>query len=81
MNDLFAVIKFKGRQLYINEGDTTRTFKWTDDLQNAIWFPTGADALKTAQNYFVSFEGYEIRIVEMDPVSLVGRLLPEVYNG
>jgi len=71
----FAVIKWKDRQLYIKEGDSTRNFKWTDDLQDAIWFPTCVDAEKTANNYFVSFKNWESRDVIMDDNSLIGYLV------
>lgn len=71
----FAVIKWKDRQLYIKEGDSTRNFKWTDDLQDAIWFPTEVDAEKTARDYFKSFTKWETREVFMDDNSLVGYLV------
>ena len=71
----FAVIKWKDRQLYIKEGDTDTTFNWTDNLQEAIWFPTCVDAEKTASNYFVMFENWETRDVIMDDNSLIGYLV------
>ena len=71
----FAVIKWKDRQLYIKEGDSTRNFKWTDDLQDAIWFPTEVDADNTAENYFVSFNKWESRTLIMDDNSLIGYLV------
>lgn len=57
MNEEFSVIKIKGKKVYLQaDGDV---FKWTTNVNDAIWFDYGLKAEQFASEYFKNFKDYE----------------------
>lgn len=58
MDEQFAVIKIKGKKVYLQaDGDV---FKWTTNVNDAIWFDYEYKAEQFADGYFKNFKNYEI---------------------
>ena len=62
MNEEFSVIKIKGKKVYLQADGNG--FKWTTNVNDAIWFDYEQKAEQFAYGYFKNFKNYDIVPIE-----------------
>ena len=65
--DIFYMVAMKtrnGKTLFLMEGQTINSMKWTFDKQEAVWFELPIQAENFAREYFRNFNNWFIEEIE-----------------
>lgn len=74
MRELFYLVSMLGKGgtvLYLMEGDNDKSFKWTKDYDQALWFNTDYEASSFARGYFKTFKAWSVTALDVDLSSIV----------